>query len=111
VPVIEVLVKAGDTVAKRDPLVTLESDKATMEVLPAGGVVKDVKVKVGDKVAEGTLILTLQAAAAGATQAPRSPRGRRLPGLHHHPQPRRVLCRWHCRAGSDCSRAGNGGGR
>jgi len=70
VPVIEVLVKAGDTVAKEDPLVTLESDKATMEVpAPAGGVVKEVKVKVGDKVAEGALILTLQTAAAAAPQA------------------------------------------
>src|ERR1700694_2456775 len=70
VPVIEVLVKAGDTVAKEDPLVTLESDKATMEVpAPAGGVGKEVKVKVGDKVAEGALILTLQTAAAAAPQA------------------------------------------
>ena len=50
VPVIEVLVSAGDTVSKDQGLVTLESDKATMEVpSPLAGVVKEVKVKVGDK--------------------------------------------------------------
>jgi dihydrolipoamide dehydrogenase len=66
VPVIEVLVKAGDTVKVEDALVTLESDKATMDVpSPAGGVVGDVKVKVGDKVSEGGLILTLTTAAPG----------------------------------------------
>jgi len=62
VPVIEVLVKAGDTVAKEDPLISLESDKATMEVpAPQGGVVKELKVKVGDKVSKGSLILVLEA--------------------------------------------------
>jgi pyruvate/2-oxoglutarate dehydrogenase complex dihydrolipoamide acyltransferase (E2) component len=65
VPVIDVLVKPGDAVAKEDPLVTLESDKATMEVpAPAAGVVKELKVKVGDKVSEGAPILTLEAAPA-----------------------------------------------
>ena len=60
VPVIEVLVKAGDTVKAEDPLVTLESDKATMDVpAPLGGKVQEVKVKVGDKVSEGTVVLTL----------------------------------------------------
>jgi pyruvate dehydrogenase E2 component (dihydrolipoamide acetyltransferase) len=54
VPVIEVLVKAGDTVAPEDPLVTLESDKATMDVpSPAAGKVAEVKVKAGDKVSQG----------------------------------------------------------
>ena len=54
VPVIEVLVKAGDAVKAEDPLIVLESDKATMEVpAPAAGVVGEVKVKVGDKVGEG----------------------------------------------------------
>ncbi len=63
VPVIEVLVKAGDSVKAEDSLVTLESDKATMEVpAPFAGVVKELKVKVGDKVSEGVLILTLEAA-------------------------------------------------
>jgi len=60
IPVIEVLVKPGDSVNKEAPLVTLESDKATMEVpSPAAGVVKEIKVKLGDKVSEGSLVLTL----------------------------------------------------
>ena len=60
VPVIEVLVKAGDSVKAEEALVTLESDKATMEVpAPAGGRVAEVVVKVGDKVSEGSLILRL----------------------------------------------------
>ena len=59
VPVIEVLVKPGDKIAKEASLVTLESDKATMEVpSPLGGVVQTLKVKLGDKVSEGTVILT-----------------------------------------------------
>jgi pyruvate dehydrogenase E2 component (dihydrolipoamide acetyltransferase) len=68
VPVIEVLVKVGDTVKAEDPLVTLESDKATMEVpSPSGGIVHELHVKVGDKVAEGSVILTLATAGALAT--------------------------------------------
>ncbi|HTP99457.1 MAG TPA: dihydrolipoyllysine-residue acetyltransferase [Casimicrobiaceae bacterium] len=76
VPVIEVMVKPGDAVKPEDPLVTLESDKATMDVpAPLGGVVRAIAVKVGDKVSEGTLVLTLvtdsaQAAAAPAAAAP-----------------------------------------
>ncbi|HET9702172.1 MAG TPA: dihydrolipoyllysine-residue acetyltransferase [Burkholderiales bacterium] len=72
VPIIEVLVKAGDRVKKEDSLITLESDKATMEVpSPHDGVVKEVDVKVGDKVAEGRLILVLEAGGApAAAQAP-----------------------------------------
>ena len=67
IPVIEVLVKPGDTVAKEDSLVTLESDKATMEVpSPVAGIVKELKVKPGDKLSEGSLILTLEGAAAAA---------------------------------------------
>ncbi|WP_455733994.1 biotin/lipoyl-containing protein, partial [Burkholderia stabilis] len=63
VPVIEIGVKIGDTVEKEQSLVTLESDKATMDVpSPAAGVVKDIKVKVGDSVSEGTLIVLLEAA-------------------------------------------------
>jgi pyruvate dehydrogenase E2 component (dihydrolipoamide acetyltransferase) len=70
VPVIEVFVKPGDTVAAEDSLVTLESDKATMDVpAPVAGTVKEMKLKVGDKVAEGTLILTLEAAEAAAKPA------------------------------------------
>ena len=67
VPIIEVLVKPGDRVAKETALITLESDKATMEVpSPEAGVVKELKVKVGDKVAEGALILVLEADGAAA---------------------------------------------
>jgi dihydrolipoamide dehydrogenase len=62
IPVIEVLVKAGDSVKVEDSLVTLESDKATMDVpSPVDGVVKDLKVKIGDKVSEGSLLLTVEA--------------------------------------------------
>src|SRR6516165_4397482 len=59
VPVIEVFVKPGDAVKPEDSLVTLESDKATMDVpSPAAGTVAEIKLKVGDKVSEGSLILT-----------------------------------------------------
>src|SRR5262245_4294782 len=73
VPVIEVLVKPGDKVKPEDPLVTLESDKATMDVpAPAAGTVKQIKVKVGDKVSEGSPLLLLDsgAGAAATTAAP-----------------------------------------
>jgi pyruvate dehydrogenase E2 component (dihydrolipoamide acetyltransferase) len=67
IPVIEVLVKAGDTVKAEDPLVTLESDKSTMDVpSPAAGVVKEIKLKVGDKVSAGVLVLTLESGDAPA---------------------------------------------
>jgi pyruvate dehydrogenase E2 component (dihydrolipoamide acetyltransferase) len=71
VPVVEVLVAPGDTVAPEDPLVVLESDKATMEVpAPVGGVVRELRVAVGDKVSEGTALLGLEVAdAATAEQA------------------------------------------
>ncbi|AJY41989.1 dihydrolipoyllysine-residue acetyltransferase [Burkholderia humptydooensis] len=72
VPVIEIAVKVGDTVEKEQSLVTLESDKATMDVpSPAAGVVKGILVKVGDAVSEGSLIVVLEAsgAAASAPQA------------------------------------------
>ena len=73
VPVIEVLVKAGDAVEKEQSLVTLESDKATMDVpSPQSGVVKEVKIKQGDSVSEGTLIVLLEPA-AGAAQAAAKP--------------------------------------
>jgi pyruvate dehydrogenase E2 component (dihydrolipoyllysine-residue acetyltransferase) len=71
VPVIEVHVKPGDAVNADDPLVTLESDKATMDVpSPAGGAVADVLVKVGDTVSEGTLILMLQPGNGALTEPP-----------------------------------------
>ena len=73
VPVIEVFVKAGDTIAAEDPLVTLESDKATMDVpSPAAGTVREVRVKVGDRIGEGVVILTLDTAGAKAA-APAAP--------------------------------------
>src|SRR5258708_27294217 len=60
VEVIEILVKPGDSVAKEQSLVTLESDKATMEIpSPDAGVVTEMKIKVGDKVSKGSLILVL----------------------------------------------------
>jgi pyruvate dehydrogenase E2 component (dihydrolipoamide acetyltransferase) len=71
IPVIEVLVKAGDTVKAEDSLVTLESDKATMDVpSPKSGVVKEVKVKVGDTVSEGSLVVLLEEQGAAAAPAP-----------------------------------------
>ncbi|WP_213603512.1 dihydrolipoyl dehydrogenase [Pseudoxanthomonas japonensis] len=77
VPVIEILVAVGDTVKKDQGLVTLESDKATMEVpSPAAGVVKEIKVKLGDSLAEGSLVAILEregAAAAPAKAAPVAP--------------------------------------
>ncbi|MHB1947843.1 MAG: dihydrolipoyllysine-residue acetyltransferase [Gammaproteobacteria bacterium] len=70
VDVIEVLVKPGDHVKKETPLVTLESDKATMEVPSSDeGVVKELKVKVGDKVSQGSVILVLESAAAEKSAA------------------------------------------
>ncbi len=66
VPIIQVFVKPGDAVKAEDPLISLESDKATMDVpSPAAGTVKDIKVKVGDKVSQGKVILVLDAAAGG----------------------------------------------
>ena len=62
IPVIEILVKPGDTVHAEDPLVTLESDKATLEVpSPVAGTVREIRIKVGDKVSEGALVLMLEA--------------------------------------------------
>ncbi len=68
VPVIEVLVSPGDDVAPEDPLVTLESDKATMDVpAPFGGTVAEIRVSVGDTVSEGSAILTLEVGANGTS--------------------------------------------
>ncbi|KPK04226.1 MAG: dihydrolipoamide dehydrogenase [Betaproteobacteria bacterium SG8_39] len=70
VEVIEVLVKAGDAVDKEQSLITLESDKATMEIpSPAAGVVKALKLQLGDKVSQGSLILLLEAGAGEAQAA------------------------------------------
>jgi pyruvate dehydrogenase E2 component (dihydrolipoamide acetyltransferase) len=70
VPVIEILVAAGDTVAAEDPLVTLESDKATMDVpAPFAGVVRELSVEIGDRVSQGTVLMTIEAADAGSAPA------------------------------------------
>ena len=71
VPVIEIFVKPGDTVKAEDPLVSLESDKATMDVpAPRGGKVRAIAVKVGDKVSEGSVIMSFEGEGAGAASAP-----------------------------------------
>jgi len=73
VEVIEVLVKPGDSVAKEQSLITLESDKATMEIpSPGAGKVAEIKVKVGDKVSKGSLILLLQGEAARIPEPPKA---------------------------------------
>ncbi|NMW24714.1 biotin/lipoyl-binding protein, partial [Rhodanobacter denitrificans] len=71
VPVIEVLVKAGDRVEKEQSLITLESDKATMEVpAPFAGTVKEVKLKVGDEVSEGAVIAIIETDGAAVSASP-----------------------------------------
>ena len=74
IPVIEILVKVGDTVALEQSVVTLESDKATMEV-PAdtAGVVKEIRVKLGDKVSQGVVVAVIEASGAAAAPAPAAP--------------------------------------
>ncbi len=89
VPVIEVLVKPGQTIQKEAPLVTLESEKASMEV-PAvqSGTIEDVRVKVGDKVQEGTVIATLRSTeAAPAPQRKPAPAPAPAPQLQAAPVP------------------------
>ena len=83
VPVIEVLVQPGDEVAVEDPLITLESDKATMDVpSPAAGTVRELRVEVGDTVSEGALIMTLDGVPAtnGQPAGARQRGGRRAAG-------------------------------
>ena len=70
VDVIEVSATPGKKINKEDPLITLESDKATMEIpSPYSGVVKEVKIKIGDKVSNGTLILTMEVTGAEETES------------------------------------------
>ena len=74
VEVIEVLVKPGDAVAKEQSLITLESDKATMEIpSPGAGVVKELRIKTGDKVSQGSAILVLEASQAAPASKPGAP--------------------------------------
>ncbi|GAA0910875.1 dihydrolipoyllysine-residue acetyltransferase [Rothia nasimurium] len=71
VPIIEIMVKVGDTVEKDQSLMTLESDKATMDIpAPAAGVIKEIKVKVGDEVNDGDLIAILEGQGGGEAAAP-----------------------------------------
>ena len=80
VEVIEVLVKPGDTIAKDQSLITVESDKASMEIpSSAAGVIKELRVKLGDKVSKGSAVLSLEASSTEAQPAP----------LLHHRRPRR----------------------
>ena len=73
VPVIEIHVAPGDTVAAEDPLVTLESDKATMDIpAPLAGVIRQLSVKLGDRVSEGSILLTVDGGAAPAAASPQS---------------------------------------
>ena len=72
VDVIEVLVKAGDTISREQGLLTLESDKASIEVpSDAAGVVKELKIKVGDKVSQGSVILMLEAEGGAGADKPK----------------------------------------
>ena len=90
VPVIEVLVKVGDTVAKDQGLITLESDKATMEVpAPFGGVVKELKVKLGDELSEGDVIALIESSEGGAAPAPApaAPAAPAAPKVEEKPAP------------------------
>jgi pyruvate dehydrogenase E2 component (dihydrolipoamide acetyltransferase) len=95
VEVVEVMVKAGDRVNAEDSLITIESDKASMEVpSPQAGVVKEVKVKVGDKVSEGSPIVVLEEQAApqgegAAAPPPPAERKPRPPRLVEAPRPAR----------------------
>jgi dihydrolipoamide dehydrogenase len=93
VPVIEILVSPGDTVTVDDPLVTLESDKATMEIpAPTAGVITQLRVAIGDRVSEGSVLLLLEADANGAPAGTRSPAATSAPpatpsaaaGADHH---------------------------
>jgi pyruvate dehydrogenase E2 component (dihydrolipoamide acetyltransferase) len=80
VEVIEVLVKPGDTVAKEQSLITLESDKATMEIpSPDAGVVRELRIKVGDKVSKGSPILLLEAKAGARAPAPKQETAKAAP--------------------------------
>ncbi len=84
VPVIEILVSAGDTVAVEDPLVTLESDKATMDVpAPVAGKVVQLQVAIGDRVSEGSVLMTLESAEAG----PGANAAGAGPGVIREPEP------------------------
>jgi len=86
IPIIEIFVKPGDTVKAEDPLLSLESDKATMDVpSPVAGIVKAILLKIGDRVSEGSVILSLDGAAASAPAAATEPAAK--PSVSAPPSP------------------------
>jgi dihydrolipoamide dehydrogenase len=88
VAIIEVLVKAGDTVSAEQSLITLETDKATMEVpSPSAGKITEMKVKLGDKVSEGSVILMLETSAAPVPVSPAAPKAATSPAPQAAPTP------------------------
>jgi pyruvate dehydrogenase E2 component (dihydrolipoamide acetyltransferase) len=87
VDVIDVLVKPGDVIKPEDPLITLESEKATMDIpAPAGGTVVEIKVAVGDQIGEGALILTLATSADSDASAPKAEAPKATPAPAPKPQ-------------------------
>lgn len=89
VEIIEVLVSVGDTIAVEDSLITIESDKSSMEIpSPVAGVIKELKVKVGDRVSEGSLVVMMEV--AGETPHP-TPSPSRGEGLQEVPAPKPVV--------------------
>lgn len=87
IPVIDVLVKPGDSVKAEDSLITLESDKATLDVpAPAAGVIKEIRIKVGDKLSEGSVILVLDAAEAVVAVAAATPAPTAAPAVKPAPE-------------------------
>ena len=88
VEIIELLVKPGDTIKVEQSLLTVESDKASMEIPSShAGVVKELKVALGDKVSEGSLVAIIEAEGEGDAPAPAAPRLRQ-----HRPRPRPGPC-------------------
>ncbi len=88
VAVIEVSIKAGDTIAAEQSMITLETDKATMDVpAPFAGVVKEMKLKVGDKVSEGDLIALVEGSAVAAPATPSAPQAAAAPAPAAKPAP------------------------
>ena len=89
IPVIEILVKPGDTLKKEDSLVTLESDKATMDVPSThGGVLKELRVKVGDRVSQGSVIAVVEVAQAQQQPVTPAPAGAPSPAPSAQPSPK-----------------------
>src|SRR5437764_6200417 len=88
VPVIEIHVSPGDEVSSEDPLVTLESDKATMDVpAPFAGTVRQLQVKIGDRVSEGSVLLTLESDGAGPSKTDEAPRASAEASVEREPAP------------------------